>query len=104
MLNDVDHAVLVDAVQSSALPGTVYCIDDDDLLSFTSDSKSAHGWGLAETLRLGRQILKLKTKIRIVGIEAEQMTMGATLSQSVQDAVPTACEAIQDELTTLLKN
>jgi hydrogenase maturation protease len=103
MLSDVKAAILVDAIQSSAQPGAIYRLNENELTSFTSDSKSAHGWGVAETLRLGHQLMDANLTIRIVGIEAEQMNMGAGLSKAVKEAMPMICEVIEEEIHNLLK-
>ena len=87
MFSDVNAAILVDAIQSCANPGTIYRLNENQLASFTSDSKSAHGWGVAETLRLGHQLMDATPNIRIVGIEAEQMNMGAGLSKAIKDVL-----------------
>ena len=103
LLNNVTAAILVDAVQSTNEPGTIHRLSEDELASFTSDSKSAHGWGVAETLRLGNQLMTAHPKIRIVGINSEQVEMGAGLSEAVKEALPKVCEAIEEEVNELLK-
>ena len=105
LLDDMDAAVIVDAVQSSAKPGTIYSINPDDLSAFTPDAQSAHGWGVAETLQLGRQLYPTlkKLSIRLIGIEAEQVSMGAGLSQNVTQAMPELCRTIEDEVQTFLE-
>ena len=102
-LHEVDAAVLVDAVQSAAKPGTIYRLDEDELAAFISDSKSAHGWGVAETIRMGRQLDEVNSAIRIIGIEIEQVEIGTGLSKSVRDAMPAICEIIEEELSILLR-
>lgn len=105
ILDDVDAAILVDAVQSSAKPGTIHRLGEDQLLSFTSDAKSAHGWGIAETLVMGRLLERIKDiPLRVIGMEAEQMIMGAAMSESVKACIPVACEAIQEEIRLFLDN
>ena len=103
VLCKVNAAILVDAIQGSDKPGTVHRLGEAELASFTSDSKSAHGWGVAETLRLGSQLISTSPKIRIVGINSEQAEMGANLSNAVREAMPKACEAIEEEVNELLK-
>lgn len=103
LLNEVEAAVIVDAVQSIHPPGTIHRLTENELLSFASNAKSAHGWGLAETLRMGSQLTEARPHIRIVGIAAGQMEMGAGLSQAVAGALAKACDAIEDELHALLK-
>ena len=57
LLSGADAAVIVDAVQSeSAAPGTVLRLGPEEAAAFTPGSGSAHGWGAAETLTLGRTL------------------------------------------------
>ncbi len=103
MLHKVDIAVFVDAVQSAAQPGTIHRLDESELASFLAISKSAHGWGIAETIRMGRQLADINSIIRIIGIEAEQVEMGQGLSKSIQGAMPAICDVIEEELNSLLQ-
>jgi len=100
-LNEVDAAILVDAIQGST-PGLIHCLSEEELAAFTSDSKSAHGWGVAETLRLRKKLTDAKANIRIIGIEVEQTEIGAGLSKVVEDALPKVCEALEAEIKHLL--
>lgn len=103
LLGEVGAAVIVDAVQSAHPPGTVHRLTEEELQSFTSDARSAHGWGLAETLRMASQVMEALPQIRIVGMTAGQMEMGAGLSSSVADAIAKACEVLEEEVNALLK-
>ncbi len=104
LIQENDAVILVDAVHSSAKVGTIHCIETENLSSFTSDSQSAHGWGVAETIQLACQLnLALKNyPIKLIGIEVGQMTMGSGLSKIVRDAMPLACRAIQIEIEKFL--
>lgn len=104
LIQNADAAVIIDAVKSSAKPGTIHCLKPDDLSAFTSDAKSAHGWGVAETLQLGYQLYPTlkKLPIRLVGIETEQVAMGTGLSEHVVQAIPDLCRTIEDEVQTFL--
>ena len=104
LFGDAEAVVLIDAVQSSSTPGTIHRVVPEDLSTFASDSKSAHGWGVAETLKIGRMVNPALGRIyvRLLGIEMEQIETGKGLSESVQKAIPLACKAIQDEVQTLL--
>ena len=99
---EAEAVVLVDAVQSSAEPGTIHRLGTEELASFTTGSKSAHGWGVAETLRLRAQLTYAQVDIRIICIEAGQMELGSGLSQAVESAMPMLCKVIEEELHTLL--
>lgn len=104
MLEGYDAAVLVDAVESAAPAGTIYRLGPDELAAFSTGAKSAHGWGVAETLQLGRQLGSLDAglRIRLVGIAAGQMEQGQPLSAQVAKALFSACEAIEAEVREAL--
>ena len=56
LLEDVHAALLVDAIHTKATPGTLYRLEPEDLAAFEADTNSAHGWGVGETLALGRSL------------------------------------------------
>jgi hydrogenase maturation protease len=99
----LDAAILVDAVQSGAPPGTLHQLSEDDLLNFGEGTGSAHGWGAAETLSLGRQLAPedLPEKIILIGVEAVQFELGEGLSPAVRGAIPKAVDMINRVLGKL---
>jgi hydrogenase maturation protease len=104
LLKGMDAAVLVDAVHTMSAPGTILHLSPDDLASFAPDSRSAHGWGVAETLQLGRSLYPslADCRISLIGIEAGPMDMGADLSPQVQAALIRAATMIEKEVQDLL--
>ena len=104
MLEGAQAAVLVDAIECVTIPGTIHSLNPEQLSSFTTDAKSAHGWGVAETLRLDKMLnpSRKKIPIQLIGIEVGQVGMGSGLSKSVEQALPLVCEAIQKEVQTFL--
>jgi len=73
LLEGMDAAIIVDTVHSVAPPGTLHHLGPDDLASFTANAGSAHGWGVAETLQLGRTLYPSLAgcRITLIGIEAD---------------------------------
>ncbi len=104
MLEGFGGAVIVDAVEAGAAAGSIYRLGPNELASFGTGAKSAHGWGVAETLQLGKQVgtLSPQLRLRIVGIAAGRMETGKPLSDAVEKALPAACEAIEAEVKGLL--
>jgi len=100
LLAGTSTAILVDAVVSGAAPGTIHCLDREQLAAFIPGSNSAHGWGVAETLALGSQVdpQALPGKIILIGIEASQMELGAGLSREVKNALGDMARFIQEEI------
>jgi len=104
ILDDLEAVILVDAVKSYSIPGTIHKIQPDQLSAFTPDSRSAHGWGLAETLQLDRKLnpSRQDISIQLIGTEAEQTELGSALNKSVMQANPEVCEAIKEKVQTIL--
>jgi hydrogenase maturation protease len=97
LLEGASKAILVDAVRSGAEPGTIYTIPANQLDSFELGARSAHGWGVAETLSLGRELdlAELPAELILVGIEAGQTGMGEDLSPQVKLALPRVATLIE---------
>jgi hydrogenase maturation protease len=97
-------AILVDAVCSESAPGTIHVLNENQLEAFMAGSASAHGWGVAETLALGRKLRvhTLPEILVLVGIEAGHLDMGGELSEAVTLALPKAAQTIEQQVSTLL--
>ena len=97
-------SILVDAVLSGAAPGTLHRMDMDALIGSELDSSSAHGWGVAETLQMGRQLDpgSLPERLILLGIEVENLELGEGLSISVQGAIPDLVEQIEAQINAWL--
>lgn len=103
LLEGFEAAIIVDAVQSGAQPGIVHFLKEEELLGFLQDSKSAHGWGVAETLRIGRTLGNhLPDRILLIGIEGQDFSPGENLSPLVQSALNTVAQAIEDSVKIIL--
>lgn len=104
MLTEAPVVVLVDAVRSGAAGGTIHRLTENQIASFAAKMESGHGWGVAESLKLGRTLGReeLPEEIHILGIEAEQFEIGTDLSNAVGKQLPTIIEEIQMLVLTKL--
>ena len=104
LLHGAQAAILVDAVQSEAAPGTVHLLTPTNLNSFAGGSASAHGLGVAETLAIGNQLTpgELPGELVLIGIEADSFEIGQGLSAAVQAAIPGAAQLIEAQVQRLL--
>ncbi len=104
LIAGLDAAILVDAIQSGAPPGTLHKLTEDDLLDFGEGTGSAHGWGAAETLSLGHQLSPedLPKRIFIIGVDADQFELGEVLSPAVEASIPRAIDMINQVLDEIL--
>lgn len=90
-----DRVILIDAVLSSARPGTIYRIDAlTQPVPAACAFFSTHALGLAETLALARALDRLPAGLLIYGIVGARFTAGQELAQSAQDAIEKVAEQI----------
>jgi hydrogenase maturation protease len=106
LLEGMQAAVLVDALQTSASPGSLVRLGPDELAAFTPDAQSAHGWGVAETLSLGRLLYPglAQCSITLIGIVGAQFNLGEGLSPVVEAGLKQAADLIEKEVQSLLSD
>jgi hydrogenase maturation protease len=106
LLNDLefpDAAVLVDAVSTGHPAGTLGVFDPIPNTGLAAAEKTAHGFGIAETISLARKTgARLPRRLILIGIEGAQYELGRGLSDSVRAALPAVAEKIQQIVSELL--
>jgi hydrogenase maturation protease len=86
--SDVEEALVVDAVDSGAPPGTVHRFEPtEEPLPAEFFRPSTHAMGLAEAVELGRELNRLPRRLVVYGIEGENFEAGEGLTPVVQDVV-----------------
>ncbi|MFN8024541.1 MAG: hydrogenase maturation protease [Acidimicrobiales bacterium] len=80
-----DRVVLVDAVVSGAVPGTVHELGVDAIPP--TRPTSTHGLGVAELLALSTALGTLPRSLQLLGVEAGDVTPGTALGDAVAAAV-----------------
>ena len=92
--------VVVDAMVSGAMPGTVLVTDAlESELPTAELLMSSHGVGLAETVELGRLLNRLPRSLAIVTVEGRSFGQFDSLTPEVANAVPSAIARILELLT-----
>lgn len=97
-ISGYEYAILVDAVLGGpgVSPGSLLFLSPQDLSAFTRGAGSAHGWGVAESLKLAETLGRedMPKEIDILGIGGKQVEVGAPLSPEVAAALPEAVTAL----------
>lgn len=89
--------IIVDAVKMGKSPGTVVSFSPDDVdMVMQWDQLSLHGFGLAETFAMAKQIGKLPEKTIVIGVEPEQIDINNGLSAAVEQSVATVITKIAE--------
>lgn len=91
---DVRMAVIVDAVVSGGVPGTVHRIDGMQGFPSAWRSASTHLVGLAEAIELGAAVGVLPDAMVVYGIEIGSVKPGVGIGPEIERAVSEVVEDI----------
>jgi hydrogenase maturation protease len=91
--------VIVDAMSSGAMPGTVERFDaTDDPMPSRRFGTSTHAFSVAEAVELGRALGRLPEKVVVIGIEGKCFDPGARLSPEVERGLDQVVDRVLREL------
>jgi hydrogenase maturation protease len=96
-----DHVVLVDAMVTGAVPGTVNIRGGDDPLP-TPGASGTHDLGVATTLELARALDRMPPDLTLVGIEGSRFGLGDLPSPPVLAAAERVAAALEGEVRRLV--
>lgn len=91
---DAPIAVVIETVRGGSTPGSVSHITWEKDLAFSSGERNSHGLGVIEAVALGRAVGRMPRKLRLVGIEPEDLGWGEGLSDAVARSVSGAAELV----------
>lgn len=95
-----DHVLVVDAVAGHR-PGRMRRLDPRSRLlpEILGGPASTHMLGLAEVIALARQLARLPTRLRVIGVEGERFGLGAKPSPAVEAAIEALVSELASELS-----
>lgn len=97
-----DKVILIDAVSSGGVPGTVYRFDaHSQPIPASLSFLSTHTFGLAEAIELARALHLLPQYLVVYAIEGHNFTLGTGLSCEVEKAVQEVVNKITCEVYAL---
>lgn len=97
-----ESALVVDAVQSGAAPGTLHRFDAGaGPIPAGVFRSSTHAFGVGDAVELARVLGKLPARIVVYGVEGGEFGAGEGLTGPVEAAVETAALAMLDDLDRL---
>jgi len=100
LIRDAEVLLLVDAVDSGEPAGTVRIHTSLPEAGSTPAEKTAHGFGVAETIALAKKIgARLPSHIIFIGVEGSRWKLGEDLSDPVRRAVPNVVREIQNQIS-----
>jgi hydrogenase maturation protease len=91
--------ILIDAVHSGAMPGTIYRFEAHDRPIPTHSCRSStHAFGVSEAIELARALGQLPACLIVYGIEGRSFEVGDGLSSEAESAAWEVLERLQCEI------
>lgn len=102
MMQHYTHTLLVDAIHMNTSPGTIKVFTPKDVkVNMYHDSLSTHALGLATLIHLLEQF-RIKTSLKIIGIQPESIELGEGLTQTVSLRLDTLLHTVAFEINSLI--
>jgi hydrogenase maturation protease len=98
-VSDRQKLIVVDALDADVPPGTILKLHPEDLPAPPSGGLSLHEFGLAETLRMARQLGCGPRHVTIIAVKPQDTRCGLELSPPMQQWMPQIREAVLREIT-----
>ena len=93
-----EQLLVIDAMQSKGVPGSIYRLDADKLLKDRRTYMSLHEVSVAEVLSVG-ELLGYRPRARIIGVQPlEAASFGLELTPPLQATLPRVVAAAVEEL------
>jgi hydrogenase maturation protease len=92
------NVIIVDAVSSGAMPGTIFRIDaNKETVPIKFFHYSTHAFSVSEAIELARTMNTLPSRLLVYGIEGAAFTAGVKISSRVKEAANQVIEQIVGE-------
>jgi hydrogenase maturation protease len=103
MWEGAEAVVLVDAIHSGALPGTIHRVDAslEPIPVELRSSASTHAIGVGEAIELARALHRLPGRVVLYGVEGLRFDAGRGLSDEVEAVMTELAEAVLREACEL---
>lgn len=101
ILGGRDHVIVLDAVRTGNLPGTVVRLDSNQVPALSRPRLSPHQLGLPEVLALLKVLESAPAGLILIGIEPADLSVGLDLSPTVAAKMDDMVEMVAAELIRL---
>jgi hydrogenase maturation protease len=98
VLAERKKVIVIDAVQADCQPGTVLRFTADDLTQPDRVGMSLHEFGLAEALKMTKQLGCAPEEVVVFGIKPRDISCGLELSKEIAASIPKVVELVSAEI------
>ena len=100
-IEDAERAILVDAIEIDAPPGTLVRLEGDAVGPAVATHLSVHQVGVSDLIEAARWRGRIPPTLVLIGLVPESTELGVELSPRVQAAMPALITAVLDEARAL---
>ncbi len=97
IIESCGRLIIVDAIKTKDIPGTVYGFDYSDIKPQEKLNVSLHDIDLFQVLELAKRLKKLPPT-RIFAVTPEKDDWGMDLTKTIQDRIPLLKKMVKDEI------
>ena len=101
LFEEYEKVLVLDIVRAGHPPGTVYSLDEDDLVKNEKQVLSLHDIDLLDSLGMA-EMRGNRPSLKIVGIEPEKIDWGTELTETLQKAFPAYLDVARKHIAKLL--
>ncbi|MGI9320526.1 MAG: HyaD/HybD family hydrogenase maturation endopeptidase [Thiogranum sp.] len=99
-IEDSEHLIVIDAAQLNKAPGSVHLYEGKEMDQFVMRNKhnSVHEVSLSDLLAIAYLSGQLPQRRALIGIQPERIDWSDTLTDSVAQSIPVACDLVHELL------
>ncbi len=101
LFEEYEHILVLDIVRAGHPPGTIYSMDEDDLVKNQSQALSLHDVDLLDSLGMARMRGHAPI-LKVVGIEPEKIDWGTEMTETLTIKLPSFMEVARKHIKKLL--
>lgn len=96
-----EHLLVLDVVRAGQAPGTIYSLDEEDLVKNQKQVLSLHDVDLLDSLGMAR-MRGFSPKLKVVGIEPEKIDWGVEMTPTLTQAFDSFITVAKDQIEKLI--
>jgi len=100
-LEDAEHAILIDAIEADAPPGTLVRLEGDEVGPAVAARLSVHQVGVSDLIEAARWRERIPPTLVLLGLVPESTELGIDLSPRVRAGMPPLVDAVVGEARAL---
>ena len=102
LFEEYDNILVLDIVRAGKPPGTIFCLEEDDLRKDEKQMLSLHDIDLLDSLTMA-QMRGHRPYLRVIGIQPDTINWGTSLTTPLAQALPAFLETARKHIADILE-